>query len=528
MKPGKDGFTSTYRGPQGPRETFMHLEAEETSRFGSLAGDEFTGTTTIIEPSRRWLKGSRGSRSVRLLGHHVGLPMVLLALVEFAILVGAVYLSGYWWFDGDHTTISREIGPILPRALIFAGVATVFIIAFGLYNVRIQPSGAGTVLRLVLSMLLACIALVVIYYFVPVIDLGRGTLGASGIFALTGLVVARFVFLRTADDVIFRRRILAYGAGENAASLSSLKVRADLRGFEVVGFVPNDGSPRSVDPERIVEIAPGDLLEFSKASDIDEIVVALDDRRKGLPMEELLACRLAGIPVVDVLTFLERETGKVELSMLYPSWLVFSEGAINGRITNAAERLFDLVASLTLLAVSWPVMLFTALAIWLESGLRGPVLYRQTRVGLEGRPFDVLKFRSMATDAEAGGEAIWAKKNDPRVTRVGWLIRKYRIDELPQLFNVLSGEMSFVGPRPERPEFVETLTDQIRFYKERHCVKPGITGWAQLCYPYGASESDAFQKLQYDLYYVKHRSPLFDLLILLQTAEVILWRRGAR
>jgi sugar transferase (PEP-CTERM system associated) len=528
MNPGQNQFSPATSDPERRLAVGEFADGGQIPLLRTVPDDAFAGTTTIVEPSRRWLKGSRGSRSIRLFGHHVGLPMLLLALTEAAILIGAVYLASYWWFDGNAALIEREIGTVLPRAAVFALTAGLCIVAFGLYNARVQPSGAGTVLRLALSLLVACSVLVILYYFLPAIDLGRGTLGASGIFSLFGLVVARFVFLRTADEVIFRRRILAYGAGKKAASLSSLRVRADLRGFEVVGFVPNNGSQRAVDPESLVEIAPGDLLGFAKANDIDEIVVALDDRRNGLPMEELLACRLHGIPVVDVLTFFERETGKVELSMLYPSWLIFSDGVINSRLKNALERVFDVSASVLLLAVAWPLMAVAAAAIWIESGLRGPILYRQIRAGRQGRPFPVLKFRSMGVDAEANGEAVWAKSEDPRVTRVGRIIRKYRIDELPQLFNVLKGDMSFVGPRPERPEFVEGLEKKIPFYKERHCVKPGITGWAQLCYPYGASENDALEKLQYDLYYVKHRSLLFDLLILLQTAEVILWRRGAR
>jgi sugar transferase (PEP-CTERM system associated) len=242
---------------------------------------------------------------------------------------------------------------------------------------------------------------------------------------------------------------------------------------------------------------------------------------------QLLNCRLAGVPVTDVLTFVERESGKVELSMLYPSWLIFSEDINPRGLARLATRLFDIAAASLLLLLASPFMLLTALAIWLESGFKGPVIYRQERVGLEGVPFTLYKFRSMRTDAEQNG-AQWAQTDDPRTTHVGRFIRRSRLDELPQLFNVLKGEMSFVGPRPERPEFVDQLSKKIPYYRERHCVKPGITGWAQLCYPYGASEQDALEKLQYDLYYVKNKTVLFDMIILLQTAEVVLWRKGAR
>jgi exopolysaccharide biosynthesis polyprenyl glycosylphosphotransferase len=213
--------------------------------------------------------------------------------------------------------------------------------------------------------------------------------------------------------------------------------------------------------------------------------------------------------------------------MLYPSWLIYSEGINSRGIVRLFTRVMDLMAASLLLLVTAPLMVLAALAIWVESGFRGSVFYAQTRVGLEGRHFTLYKFRSMCEDAEANG-AQWAEEDDPRVTRVGRFIRTTRIDELPQLLNVLAGSMSFVGPRPERPEFVDRLSEKIPYFRERHCVKPGITGWAQLCYAYGASEQDALEKLQYDLYYVKNKSVMFDLVILLQTAEVVLWRKGSR
>ena len=235
-----------------------------------------------------------------------------------------------------------------------------------------------------------------------------------------------------------------------------------------------------------------------------------------------------GINVIDIVSFLERETGKVRIDMLSPSWIIFSGGFHRDPIREGAERVFDVFAAIVLLALTWPIAVLAWLAIKLEDGWSAPAFYIQERVGLEGKLFNLRKFRSMRIDAEKGGQAKWASKDDPRVTRVGKFMRKTRIDELPQLLNVLSGDMCFVGPRPERPQFVDQLTERIPYYRERHWVKPGLTGWAQLCYPYGASERDAKEKLQYDLYYVKHRSLVFDLFILLGTAEVILWGRGAR
>jgi len=279
--------------------------------------------------------------------------------------------------------------------------------------------------------------------------------------------------------------------------------------------------------ERLIA-RPADLYTWASENEVDEIVVAMDDRRRGFPMHEFLECRLAGIEILELASFLERETGKVRLDILNPSWIIFGEGFRASFIQRALERAFDVAASLGLLLVSAPFMLAVILAIWFEDGPRAPVLYRQRRVGRYGAEFDVLKFRSMSVDAEQGGKAMWAVRGDPRVTRVGAVIRKMRLDELPQLVNVLRGDMSFVGPRPERPEFVHEFEERIPYYRERHTVKPGITGWAQLCYPYGSSERDAIEKLQYDLYYVKNRSVLFDLVILIQTVEVVLWGKGAR
>jgi sugar transferase (PEP-CTERM system associated) len=257
-------------------------------------------------------------------------------------------------------------------------------------------------------------------------------------------------------------------------------------------------------------------------------VVALDDSRPEFPFEAFLECRLAGIAVTDLTEFLERETGQVRIDLVHPSWMVFSDGFTHNSMHSYLERVFDVLASLGLLALTWPLMVLTAIAIKIEEGPAAAVFYRQVRVGEGGQPFLLFKFRSMREDAERDGHARWAAANDDRVTRVGRVIRKLRIDELPQILNVLNGEMSLVGPRPERPEFVSQLNRKIPLYRERHIIKPGITGWAQLCYPYGSNETDAAEKLQYDLFYVKNRTLLFYLAILIQTVEVILWGKGAR
>jgi sugar transferase (PEP-CTERM system associated) len=304
-----------------------------------------------------------------------------------------------------------------------------------------------------------------------------------------------------------------------------LRRRSDQRGFHIVAFVPVPGELQLIGDERI-DNSRANLVELARKHDVDEIVIAMDDRRRGFPIRELLDCKFAGIDVVDILTFLERESGKVMVGLMEPSWMIFSEGFTRRSSRMAVARCVDLAAAVVGLVVGWPLMALTALAILIEDGR--PVLYRQTRVGFLGEPFQLLKFRSMTKDAEKRGEARWAQRNDSRVTKVGALIRKLRLDELPQLLNIIRGDMRLVGPRPERPEFVTSLVETIPYYHERHCVKPGLTGWAQLSYPYGSSERDALEKLQFDLYYVKNQSLMFDLVILLQTVEVVIWGKGAR
>ncbi|MBT8446710.1 MAG: TIGR03013 family PEP-CTERM/XrtA system glycosyltransferase, partial [Gammaproteobacteria bacterium] len=293
----------------------------------------------------------------------------------------------------------------------------------------------------------------------------------------------------------------------------------------VVGFVDIGTEQATVAEDKILRV-DSSLLDLAERYAVDEIVVALDDRRKGIPIDAILECKMHGLKILEAPEFYERQLGKIRLDSLHPSNVIFADGFSQAVVKTASKRFVDLVASSILLLVTAPVMLLTALAILIESG--APVLYRQERVGLRGKPFTLCKFRSMCTDAEGDGVARWASADDERVTRVGCFIRRTRIDELPQLFNVLRGDMSFVGPRPERPSFVQQLGTSIPYYDLRHHVKPGITGWAQVSYPYGASIKDAREKLQYDLYYLKNYSVFLDLTIVVQTIEVILWRRGSR
>jgi sugar transferase (PEP-CTERM system associated) len=297
--------------------------------------------------------------------------------------------------------------------------------------------------------------------------------------------------------------------------------------FSVVGYVQLSDAETQIPEDRRVQ-PDRPLLDFIVEHEIDELVIAPDDRRRSLPVDEILDCKMSGIQVLDLLSFFEKEIALIPIDILHPSWIFFSSGFRLGGLAQYGKRLLDLLGATLILVLFSPIMLLVALAIWVESGFKGSIFYHQERVGLNGRRFFVHKFRSMREDAESDGRPRWAEQNDSRITRVGAVIRRLRFDELPQVFNVLRGEMSLVGPRPERPHFVAELAKDIPFYNERHRVKPGVTGWAQLCFEYGSTVDDAKQKLEYDLYYVKNSSLFLDLIILLETVEVVLWGRGAR
>jgi sugar transferase (PEP-CTERM system associated) len=465
--------------------------------------------------------------SFRFFRLYLKVPIVLLALIEGALLFFAPYLAVAIRHGSNVADAATPSGELWPTALMFSVFGLVSLIAVGLYTMRQRAGRTGMALRVIAAVMNAVVLSAMTFYLLPSLQIGRVAIGLAALIAIVSCIVTRLLFERVVDQDTFKRRVLVYGAGRRAASLLQLRRRADQRGFRLLGFMATEGDETSPSQDRLIP-RPKDLFAWASQNEVDEIVVAMDDRRRGFPMHEFLECRLAGIEILELATFLERETGKVRLDVLNPSWIIFGEGFRVSIIQRTLERAFDVMATLGLLFVSAPFMLAVTLAILLEDGPRAPVLYRQRRVGRHGAVFEVLKFRSMSIDAEKAGEAVWAVKNDPRVTRVGAIIRKTRLDELPQLFNVLRGDMSFVGPRPERPEFVHQLEERIPYYRERHTVKPGITGWAQLCYPYGSTEHDAVEKLQYDLYYVKNRSLLFDLVILIQTVEVVLWGKGAR
>ena len=452
----------------------------------------------------------------------------LILVTEALLLSGAVFLAIYLRFItyAEPLQTYAAIHTQLVRAAVFAAMMMLGMTAMGMYQTHVRETWFGAIARQAVAFLLGTLGLLVLYYAVPQIEIGRGVLALALAIGFLVISAFRLLFARLVDVETLKQRVLVVGAGERAAMIERrLRRRADRRGFNLVGYVHYGHSAAAVDGDKLVAIGMP-LAQWAVSHQIDEIVFGPDDRRDALPMEDLLHCQQMGIKIVDIVTFFEREAGKIKLSLVDPSWLVFSGGFNNSPARILSKRAFDVFVSVVMLALTWPLLVLVAAAIRLESGAGKPILYRQERVGLLGNAFQLVKFRSMRTDAEQDGVARWSGKGDSRVTRVGRFIRRTRLDELPQLWNILRGHMSIVGPRPERPEFVDEFDDSMRYYSLRHCVRPGLAGWAQLCYAYGASKEDAEEKLKYDLFYVKNHNLLFDLLILVQTLEVVIFGRS--
>lgn len=461
---------------------------------------------------------------IRLFKHYVPHAVLLLGLFDIVLLLAAAEFG--WVYRAGQ--IGMDVEPIhtrIPQLLTFAISLETAMIAVGVYGAGSLQSLRHAAARILVAVSLGVILLSVIFFMLPEMTLWRSNLLYSMPVAVVLLFALRVLLGKMIGGQAFKRRVVVLGAGARAARLKAL-AQTPGAGFVVVGYV-SMSEPQRVIPEAIARDAIYNLADHVVLLNASEVVLALEERRNALPLKDLLRIKTTGVHVNEISTFLERETGRVDLQSVNPSWLIFSDGFSSGRMLSSIfKRLFDIAASALLLTLMAPVILLTALAIKLES--KGPAFYRQRRVGLYGVGFDCLKLRSMRQDAEVAGQAVWAEKDDPRITRIGRFIRKCRIDELPQTWSVLKGEMSFVGPRPERPQFVDDLEQQLNYYAERHMVKPGITGWAQINYPYGASIEDSRQKLEYDLYYAKNYSPFLDLLILLQTIRVVLWPEGAR
>jgi sugar transferase (PEP-CTERM system associated) len=471
------------------------------------------------------LTGKSETANLRIFGHHVSRATLLLAGTEILVVYACLQVALVLISQAPH-------GRGLPHFEAIAAAATVVLSmsVVGLYE-RQQPilgmPALAEALRLVLGVMLGLGVVMLFNLFIlqtPFRD--PITLVLGGTLAAVGMLAGRHLYRRVGKLDLFKRRVIVLGSSTRASVVGS--VHGEETYSEILCYVSVPGETAICVPEdQVRRLRPEEtLLDVALELNAEEIVVAVRDRRGSLPIRQLLECKLKGITVTDISSFFEREQQQLQLDSLNTSWLVFGTGFAQSRLGNFVKRGFDLAFSALLLVIALPVMLATALAIRLEGP--GPILYWQTRVGRANSPFEICKFRSMRPDAEKDGQARWAAGNDDRITRVGRVIRKLRIDELPQVFNVLKGEMSFVGPRPERPVFVEQLSEQIPFFMARHSIRPGITGWAQVRYPYGASVDDSRQKLQYDLYYLKNHTLFLDLVILLETVKVVLFGRGAR
>lgn len=458
------------------------------------------------------------------------LPYLFLGITEAVMLGLAIWLAqglSIALSDMPYDWLNEPIN--WPSIIVFSSIFSCCTLSMGVYTALVREGFSSMVLRTLVSFfLLGSLCLMVINWIFGDELIGQRVGFWAVIIATLLLLMVRCIFVRVVDTAKLKRRVVIYGAGSRAKKLlEDLEPNRASLGVEIVGCIasPND---EVVVGSSLVLVEPKEWVAFVKQMRISEIIITPDERRHRngdiFPLSQFLDCKLAGVPSCDGLSFYERELGKIDISQLQPSWMLFSDGFKYSNRGMIAKRLFDLVLASLFLMVLWPFMLLTALMVKLESP--GAILYHQVRVGHNGKSFRIYKFRSMRQDAEKAGQAIWAQKNDARVTRVGAFIRNTRLDELPQLYNVFAGHMSFVGPRPERPEFVTDLGKQIPFYDTRHKVKPGLMGWAQLKYPYGASVEDAKNKLQYDLYYTKNHSFLMDILIMIQTVEIILLGKG--
>ena len=460
---------------------------------------------------------------IRIFRHYIPKSLLILGLLEVVILILSLYVAETVRFIDANEPVNHIS---LLHVILFTFIMLVVMTAMGLYQRDVKDSTLRTIFKVASSIGLGFLVMTPLFYLFPELIVGRGVMVGAAVSAFVGILGCRYFINHFTNHNFLMRRAIVLGAGKRATRIERLMVTNGLDSINIKGFIPLEGEAVEVNAHRVL----GDstkIAQIAEKFDADEVIVAIDDRRKSYPADQLIDIKMSGVEIVEDISFWEKQTGKIEIASLQPSHLIYADGYVQSVVKPVSKRIFDIVVSLGILALASPIMLVTALAIWLESGCKGSILYRQTRVGAGGRCFRIAKFRSMTENAEANG-AQWAVENDPRITRIGAFIRKTRIDELPQVFNVLKGTMSFVGPRPERPEFEEDLKKDIPYYTLRHGTKPGITGWAQVKYPYGASVEDTRNKLQYDLYYVKNYSIFLDLMIIFQTLQVVLWQKGSR
>ena len=438
-------------------------------------------------------------------------------LIFFSMLLVMLIYKGY-------AILLLEIPESFQQALLVTAVFQLCLYFFDLYELRSDLSMPETSTKITQAFGVGCIVLGAVYYFLPKVIISTRIFWSGYITTYILILIWRFCYYYILKRRLFVQSILILGTGRLANDIArEVEGRYDspYRTIAFIGSSPPAYNPRKANLFKDLSMIRGQWFE----NKIDQIVIALDDRRGTMPIETLLYYKLRGVSIVQGVNFYERLTGKILVESVNPSWIIFSDGFSTNKIMAFIKRCFDVFMSSLLIIFTAPIMLLSALVIRLES--KGPILYFQERVGKGRKTFKIVKFRSMVQDAEKNG-AVWAASNDSRVTRFGSFMRKTRIDELPQLYNVLRGEMSFVGPRPERPVFVDQLTKIIPYYDIRHDVRPGVTGWAQVCYPYGASEEDALRKLEYDLYYMKNISIPLDILVVFRTIKTVLFAKGSR
>lgn len=462
---------------------------------------------------------------IRRLTQRLSNPLLVLLPADALVAFAALFAGAWIRFGMDLASAAQSIGPLFPRAVSFAVCIVIGLTTMGLYRARQRPTVSESIARVLVGVGIGGFSHILFFYLFPEHNTGRLTLAIAMVLCFVAICLVRGLLLRFLDHNPAKRRVLLMGSGRVAAKVGRLRRRSDRRRFEVVGFVPGSAAEREFAERNGMGPLIGPDVDLRQLR-FDEVVVALDDRRGTFPTAQLLRHRYIGIPVRDIVDFLEQETGKIDLDVLHPGWLIFASSGHSRWGFRVMKRLVDVGIGTVMLVLTSPLLLLAVAAIRIEEGRAAPLMYRQRRIGRGGRLFDLLKFRSMRLDAEKGGPMWASRQGDDRVTRTGALLRRFRIDELPQLINVIRGEMSIVGPRPERPEFVGKLSQHLPLYDYRHCVRPGLTGWAQLNFPYGASIEDANEKLKYDLFYIKNTSILFDLVILMQTLEVVIWGRG--
>ncbi|MFP4035948.1 MAG: TIGR03013 family XrtA/PEP-CTERM system glycosyltransferase [Desulfobacteraceae bacterium] len=463
---------------------------------------------------------------MQIFRRYVSLRETAFVLGEGLLIFTAVYLASYFFFMPEADPLSL-LEVLWPRILLVALVTQFSLYFNDLYSIRIPESTLDLGTRLMQAIGMTSITLAAIYFIFPDAIIGRWVFFLSLLFLICFLVSWRILYNIVISRRLFTQKALLVGSGELARDiLAEVGLRRDLS-FDIRTILGHPDETPSIDhPAAPFRKGFDDLCDLAEAEEATNIIVALDERRGRMPYRELLSCKIRGFNIIDGESFYERISGKLLVEKINPSWLIFSDGFRKPPFSRFLKRTSGLFLSSVMLIVTSPLMLLAALAIKLDS--KGPVVFSQERVGQDEKPFMLHKFRSMRQDAEEESGPVWATEDDPRITRVGRIIRKLRIDELPQLWNVLKGDMSFVGPRPERAFFVEKLKQKIPYYAERFSVKPGITGWAQIMYPYGASDEDALEKLKYDLYYIKNMSLLLDLVVVFHTAKIVLLGRGSR